>query len=84
MSGMDRILKINGTSSVYPHPVIWFPTIIVEDADLTCQAGARWEDINQSLKNQGIPLFFPVCIVILSAELETSDQSLSWTQDLVQ
>ncbi|KIP10308.1 hypothetical protein PHLGIDRAFT_101421 [Phlebiopsis gigantea 11061_1 CR5-6] len=30
------------------------------DGDLTCQSGARWEDINQALKDQGIPLFFPL------------------------
>ena len=31
-----------------------------DDGDLLCQAGARWEDINSSLKERGIPLFFPV------------------------
>ncbi|EKM55737.1 uncharacterized protein PHACADRAFT_95712 [Phanerochaete carnosa HHB-10118-sp] len=30
------------------------------DGDLICQAGARWEDINQELKDRGIPLFFPL------------------------
>ncbi|GJE86790.1 D-lactate dehydrogenase cytochrome oxidoreductase [Phanerochaete sordida] len=30
------------------------------DGDLICQAGARWEDINQELKDKGIPLFFPL------------------------
>ena len=30
------------------------------DGDLRCQAGARWEDINETLKEKGIPLFFPV------------------------
>ncbi|TFK76572.1 D-lactate dehydrogenase cytochrome oxidoreductase [Pluteus cervinus] len=30
------------------------------DSDLICQAGARWEDINQHLKSLGIPLFFPL------------------------
>lgn len=30
------------------------------DSDLICQAGARWEDINESLKDRGIPLFFPL------------------------
>ncbi|CAK5264311.1 unnamed protein product [Mycena citricolor] len=34
--------------------------INVDDSDLICQAGARWEDINQTLKEKGIPLFFPV------------------------
>ncbi|KAJ7771621.1 D-lactate dehydrogenase cytochrome oxidoreductase [Mycena metata] len=31
-----------------------------EDSDLICQAGARWEDINATLKEKGIPLFFPL------------------------
>ncbi|TFY61815.1 hypothetical protein EVG20_g6914 [Dentipellis fragilis] len=35
-------------------------TINESDADLTCQAGARWEDINDELKERGIPLFFPL------------------------
>ncbi|KAI0670632.1 D-lactate dehydrogenase cytochrome oxidoreductase [Trametes maxima] len=30
------------------------------DSDLVCQAGARWEDINTTLKEKGIPLFFPL------------------------
>ncbi|KAJ7915509.1 D-lactate dehydrogenase cytochrome oxidoreductase [Mycena leptocephala] len=30
------------------------------DSDLICQAGTRWEDINQTLKDKGIPLFFPL------------------------
>ncbi|KAJ3516721.1 hypothetical protein NLJ89_g942 [Agrocybe chaxingu] len=34
--------------------------INVDDADLTCQAGARWEDINHVLKDKNIPLFFPL------------------------
>ncbi|KAI0928260.1 hypothetical protein AcW1_005561 [Taiwanofungus camphoratus] len=31
-----------------------------KDGDLVCQSGARWEDINQTLKDKGIPLFFPL------------------------
>ncbi|EJD02134.1 D-lactate dehydrogenase cytochrome oxidoreductase [Fomitiporia mediterranea MF3/22] len=31
-----------------------------QDADLICQAGARWEDINSTLTDKGIPLFFPL------------------------
>ncbi|KAF7294728.1 hypothetical protein MIND_01010200 [Mycena indigotica] len=31
-----------------------------DDSDLVCQAGTRWEDINQTLKAKGIPLFFPL------------------------
>ena len=30
------------------------------DGDLRCQSGARWEDINETLKEKGIPLFFPL------------------------
>ncbi|TFK55021.1 hypothetical protein OE88DRAFT_1653638 [Heliocybe sulcata] len=31
-----------------------------DDGDLVCQAGAKWEDINETLKEKGIPLFFPL------------------------
>ncbi|KAL0574570.1 D-lactate ferricytochrome c oxidoreductase [Marasmius crinis-equi] len=37
------------------------------DSDLVCQSGARWEDINSTLKEKGIPLFFPD-LVLQSAE----------------
>ncbi|KAI0080145.1 hypothetical protein K474DRAFT_1638149 [Panus rudis PR-1116 ss-1] len=30
------------------------------DSDLVCQPGARWMDINATLKEKGIPLFFPI------------------------
>ncbi|KAI0035651.1 FAD-linked oxidase-like protein [Vararia minispora EC-137] len=33
--------------------------IHVEDGDLVCQAGARWEDINAQLRERDLPLFFP-------------------------
>lgn len=35
-------------------------TINEKDGDLVCQAGARWVDINDTLKAKGIPLFFPL------------------------
>lgn len=31
-----------------------------QDGDLVCQSGARWMDINETLQEQGIPLFFPL------------------------
>ncbi|KAH9057494.1 FAD-binding domain-containing protein [Lactarius vividus] len=31
-----------------------------EDSDLVCQPGVGWMEINQTLKEKGIPLFFPV------------------------
>ncbi|PCH38377.1 D-lactate dehydrogenase cytochrome oxidoreductase [Wolfiporia cocos MD-104 SS10] len=30
------------------------------DGDLICQSGVQWETINQTLKEKGIPLFFPL------------------------
>lgn len=30
------------------------------DGDITVQPGVKWEDLNASLKDQGIPLFFPL------------------------
>jgi D-lactate dehydrogenase (cytochrome) len=30
------------------------------DGDLTCQSGARWEQINDTLRDNNIPLFFPL------------------------
>ncbi|TDL27237.1 hypothetical protein BD410DRAFT_818729 [Rickenella mellea] len=34
--------------------------INVEDGDLVCQSGTRWEDINATLEERGIPMFFPL------------------------
>jgi D-lactate dehydrogenase (cytochrome) len=31
-----------------------------KDCDLVCQAGATWDDINHTLEEKGINLFFPV------------------------
>ncbi|KZT29987.1 hypothetical protein NEOLEDRAFT_1054940 [Neolentinus lepideus HHB14362 ss-1] len=31
-----------------------------EDSDLVCQPGACWVDINETLKDRGLPLFFPL------------------------
>jgi len=36
----------------------------VDDSDLVCQPGARWEDINSALREKAIPLFFPVCPLV--------------------
>lgn len=66
MSGMDKILKINGEAhsySPYITGVLITLQCIEADGDLICQSGARWEDINQTLKDEGIPLFFPVCAI---------------------
>ena len=43
------------------------------DGDLTCQSGARWEDINQALRDKGIPLFFPVSLTARARHAEFTD-----------
>jgi hypothetical protein len=35
-------------------------TLSEEDSDLVCQPGIGWMEINETLKEKGIPLFFPV------------------------
>lgn len=35
-----------------------------DDGDVVVQAGVPWEDLNQTLKDKGIPLFFPVCVTL--------------------
>lgn len=35
-----------------------------DDSDMVVQSGADWMDINATLKDKGIPLFFPVSFVI--------------------
>ena len=63
MSGMDKILAINGKSyrswafSLYSYHTR------EADGDLICQSGVRWEQINETLKELGIPLFFPVGMI---------------------
>jgi FAD/FMN-containing dehydrogenase len=59
---MNSILEINGVTLCFffvPTPML--TGLFVEaDGDLRCQPGAKWEDINNTLKDRGIPLFFPV------------------------
>ena len=61
MSRMDKILAIHGVC--YP-PNFIQPTltciILAEDSDLVCQPAVGWMEINETLKDMGIPLFFPV------------------------
>lgn len=69
---MDKILQINGGLHVHSRTIA--RTLIVlhrteGDGDLVCQSGARWEDINQTLKDKGIPLFFPVRELISASTL---------------
>ena len=78
---MNKILEIHGSS---PIPTSALRSLIVctldpaeDDSDLICQAGTRWEDINYTLKEKGIPLFFPVCAYTrLRAETPSESHSL--------
>lgn len=49
------------------------------DGDMICQSGARWEQINDTLKEKGIPLFFPVSKFV--SHTETKLKLKSWTLD---
>jgi FAD/FMN-containing dehydrogenase len=40
--------------------IIDYSIFLEADSDIVVQSGARWEDINDTLKEKGIPLFFPV------------------------
>ena len=44
------------------HPAVGLrdSTLSEEDSDLVCQPGIGWVEINETLKEKGIPLFFPV------------------------
>lgn len=59
LSKMDKILQINGVSQT-SCPSFAEIAYTEADGDLICQAGAGWQDINQHLEEQGIPLFFPL------------------------
>lgn len=62
LSGMDKIVEIHGWSRCLHHDgaacSLYYPT--EDDGDVVVQAGVPWEDLNQTLKDKGIPLFFPV------------------------
>ena len=84
MSGMDRIIAIHGASPLYMFPVPPIikrvlprcrpadnPCFAEEDSDLVCQPGIGWMEINQTLEEKGIRLFFPVRAQELNACLFT-------------
>lgn len=60
MSRMDRILEIHGRSLHFSTRGDSHKGFPEQDSDLVCQAGATWDDINATLEEKGIPLFFPV------------------------
>lgn len=68
---MKKVLQINGEScrdSFAPLP----SSSPEADGDMIVQSGITWEEVNQTLAERGIPLFFPVsrissCRVVLNA-----------------
>jgi FAD/FMN-containing dehydrogenase len=61
MSGMNKILEIHGRFRGILVHFAWIIIVVVEaDADVVLQSGVKWEDLNQTLADKGIPLFFPV------------------------
>lgn len=85
MSGMDQILQINGEhlNYIYAAEYSYIYHIPEADSDLVCQSGARWEDINEILKERGIPLFFPVGASLPSSKTTHSCFLCSWIQGQV-
>jgi hypothetical protein len=59
---MDKILEIHGKAIYHFFSlfIIDYSIFLEADSDIVVQSGARWEDINDTLKEKGIPLFFPV------------------------
>lgn len=59
---MDKIIEIHGWSRCFHRDgaacLLCYAT--EDDGDVVVQAGVQWENLNQSLKDKGIPLFFPV------------------------
>jgi hypothetical protein len=54
-------------------------TTLESDGDMIVQSGIKWEDVNQTLAERGIPLFFPVCLSILLHYLLTNiARSRTW------
>ena len=61
MSEMNKIIAIHGAFPIgYPLTIQLSSVLAEEDSDLVCQPGVGWMEINQTLKEKGIPLFFPV------------------------
>ena len=53
MSGMDKILEIHGMALACIGRHIDQLSLLEDDSDLVCQAGARWMDVNEVLKEKG-------------------------------
>jgi D-lactate dehydrogenase (cytochrome) len=66
MSGMNKIIVIHGASPPSLQSVFScadrqvMSAFTEEDSDIVCQPGVGWMEINEVLKEKGIPLFFPV------------------------
>lgn len=63
MSEMNKIIRINGANTFRYFDLVKTNATRIRteaDSDLVCQAGASWMEINATLKEKGIPLFFPV------------------------
>ena len=80
---MDKILCINGKFlSIFINHVFTFRHPAETDGDLSCQSGARWEQINDTLRDKGIPLFFPVSVHIICGSADLTFGSLILDQAL--
>lgn len=81
---MNKILEIHGMDYHRACLDCLQTSLSANDADLVCQPAAKWEDINAHLKEQGLPLFFPVSISIPPVCFYADDSTTSLIRDLVQ
>jgi FAD/FMN-containing dehydrogenase len=66
---MNKVIQVNGMLQVsFRNKVIILLSglNIEDDGDMIVQSGITWEDVNKTLAERGIPLFFPVSRPIMS------------------
>ena len=72
---MNKILEIHGKT---PVQMEYCKLMCTEaDSDVVVQSGLKWDDLNTTLAEKGIPLFFPVGLPLLLGLVFTVP--LSWT-----
>ena len=63
MSNMNKMIALHGLLVFVLIQITRLYFLLLEaDGDVVVQAGMPWEELNQTLKDQGVPLFFPVSL----------------------
>jgi len=64
---MNQVLEIHGQYQRSDSQSDLLNWLLEADSDLVCEAGTKWEDINDMLEEKGIPLFFPVSLMLFNS-----------------